>query len=114
MQIVYFSRLIQVYVGSLMLPACRYLVQVSLFLIGREVLGNFFRYRPMLSIGRRIVQILLQHRQRQLLFVPVLRIRIRIRIRFHRIHVFLGLLDPDPDSLVTGMDPDPSIIMQKY
>jgi hypothetical protein len=31
---------------------------------------------------------------------PVLRIRIRIRI--HRIHMFLGLLDPDP-----------SIIMQK-
>ncbi len=48
---------------------------------------------------------------------PVLRIRIRI----HRIHMFLGLLDPDPDPLVRGMDtdphpaldqdPDPSIIM---
>jgi hypothetical protein len=24
-----------------------------------------------------------------------------------------GLLDPDPDPLVRGMDPDPSIIMQK-
>jgi hypothetical protein len=44
-----------------------------------------------------------------------------LRIRIHRIHVFLGLLDPDPDPLVTGMDPDPdpaldpdpSIIMQK-
>ena len=43
---------------------------------------------------------------------PVLRIRI---------HLFLGLLDPDPDPLVRGMDPDPdpaldpdpSIIMQK-
>ncbi len=35
---------------------------------------------------------------------PVLRIRI---------HVFLGLQDPDPDPLVRGMDPDPSIIMQK-
>ncbi len=35
---------------------------------------------------------------------PVLRIRIRI-------HVFLGLQDPDP--LVKGLDPDPSIIMQK-
>ncbi len=34
-------------------------------------------------------------------------------IRIHRIHVFLGL--QDPDSLVRGMDPDPdpSIIMQK-
>ncbi len=35
---------------------------------------------------------------------------LRIRIRIHRIHVFLGLLDPDPDPLVRGMDPDPSII----
>jgi hypothetical protein len=44
-------------------------------------------------------------------------------IRIHRIHMFLGLLDPDPDPLVRGMgpgldpaldpDPDPSIIMQK-
>jgi hypothetical protein len=33
---------------------------------------------------------------------------IRIRIR---IHMVLGL--PDPDPLVRGMDPDPSIIMQK-
>ena len=32
---------------------------------------------------------------------PVLRIRIRFRI-----HIFWGLLDPD--SLVRGMDPDPS------
>jgi hypothetical protein len=28
--------------------------------------------------------------------------------------MFLGLMDPDPDSLVRGMDPDPSIIKQKY
>jgi hypothetical protein len=33
------------------------------------------------------------------------------RIRIHRIHIFLGL--PDPDPLVRGMDPDPSIIKQK-
>ncbi len=43
------------------------------------------------------------------LFKPVLRIRIR------RIHMFLGLLDPDP--LVRGKDldlaPDHSIIKQK-
>jgi hypothetical protein len=43
----------------------------------------------------------------------VLRIQIRIRI-----HMFLGLLDPDPDSFVRGMDtdpvPDPSITKQKY
>jgi hypothetical protein len=48
----------------------------------------------------------------------VLGIRIRIRI-----HMFLGLLDPDLDPLVRGMDPepdpaldpdpDPSIIIQK-
>jgi hypothetical protein len=35
------------------------------------------------------------------------------RIRIYRIHMFLGLLDPDPDPLVRGMDPDPSIVMQK-
>ncbi len=29
-----------------------------------------------------------------------------------RIHMFLGL--PDPDPLVKSMDPDPSIIKQKY
>ncbi len=27
--------------------------------------------------------------------------------------MFLGLLDPDPDPLVGGMDPDPSITKQK-
>ncbi len=34
-----------------------------------------------------------------LVFNSVLRIRI---------HMFLGLLDPDPDLLVRGMDPDPN------
>jgi hypothetical protein len=29
-----------------------------------------------------------------------------LRIRIYRIHVFLGL--PDPDPLVRGMDPDPA------
>jgi hypothetical protein len=47
--------------------------------------------------------------------LPVFRIRIQIRI--HRIHMFLGLLDPDLDPLVRGMDPDPdpdpSIIKKK-
>jgi len=33
--------------------------------------------------------------------------------RIHRIHMFLGLQDPNPDPLVRGMDPDPSIVMQK-
>ncbi len=40
---------------------------------------------------------------------------LRIRIRIHRIHMFLGLMDPDP--LVRDMDPDsapdPSIIKKK-
>jgi hypothetical protein len=43
----------------------------------------------------------------------VLRIRIwiRIGIQIPRIHVFLGLLDPNPDldPLVRGMDPDPDL-----
>jgi hypothetical protein len=34
-----------------------------------------------------------------------------LRIRICRIHMFLGL--PDPDPLVRGPDPDPSIIKQK-
>jgi hypothetical protein len=34
----------------------------------------------------------------------------RIRIR---IHMFFGLLHPDTDPIVRGMDPDPSIIKQK-
>jgi hypothetical protein len=38
------------------------------------------------------------------LFLSVLRIRI---------HMFLGLLDPDPDPLVRGMDPDPSIVQHR-
>jgi hypothetical protein len=37
--------------------------------------------------------------------------------RIHRIHIFFILLDPDPDPLVRGTDPqpdpDPSIIKQK-
>ncbi len=46
------------------------------------------------------------------LLSTVLRIRIRIRIR--RVHMFLGLLDSDPDPLVSrGTDTDPSIIKQK-
>jgi hypothetical protein len=44
-----------------------------------------------------------------------------LRIRIHRFHMFLGLVDPDSDPLVRGMDPDPdpapdldfSVIMQK-
>jgi hypothetical protein len=40
-------------------------------------------------------------------------VSILIRIRIHRIHMFLGLLDPDPGPLVRVMDPDPYIIKQK-
>ncbi len=45
--------------------------------------------------------------------LAVLRIRIRIRIQIRQIPMFLGLLDPDPDPVVRGMDPDPSITKQK-
>jgi hypothetical protein len=37
-----------------------------------------------------------------------------LRIRIRRIRMFLGLLDPDPNPLVRGTDPDLSIIKQKY
>jgi hypothetical protein len=40
----------------------------------------------------------------------MLAIAAAIRIRIHRIHMFLGLLDPDQDPLVRDMGPDPSII----
>jgi hypothetical protein len=40
-----------------------YLVKVSLLLIGQQGLVDFFRYRPLLPIGLRIVQILLQRRR---------------------------------------------------
>jgi hypothetical protein len=43
-------------------------------------------------------------------FVVELSVLLRIRIR--RIHVFLGL--PDPDPLVRDTNPDPFIIKQKY
>jgi hypothetical protein len=36
-----------------------------------------------------------------------------IRIWIHRIHMFLGLLDPDPDQLARGLNPNPSIIKKK-
>ncbi len=36
-----------------------------------------------------------------------------MRIRISWIHMILGLLDPDPDPLVGGTDPDPSIFKQK-
>jgi hypothetical protein len=44
----------------------------------------------------------------------VLRIWIRILIRIRRIYMFLDIPDPNPDPLVREMNPDPSIIKQKY
>ncbi len=38
---------------------------------------------------------------------------LRMRIRIHRIHLFLGLLDPDPLVRSVDPDPDPSVIKQK-
>jgi hypothetical protein len=60
------------------------------------------------------MQTVLRFRIRIILFDPDLNFKPVLRIRI-RIHMFLGLQDPDPDPLVRGigMDPDPSIIMQK-
>jgi hypothetical protein len=52
----------QVCVGLIMLAVC--LIQVSLLLTEQQGLLDFFRYRPMLPIGWRIVQILRQHRSK--------------------------------------------------
>jgi hypothetical protein len=48
-----------------------YLVQVSLLLIGQQGLGHFFRYRPLLPIGWRIVQILHQRRRKTTNTAPI-------------------------------------------
>jgi hypothetical protein len=53
-----------VYVDLTMLAVCTYVVQVSLLLIGQQGLEDFFRYRSLLPIGWRIVQILRQHRRK--------------------------------------------------
>ncbi len=47
------------------------------------------------------------------LVVSFLNIRPVLRIRIRRIHMFLGLLDPDPDPLVRGTDPDPFYHQEK-
>jgi hypothetical protein len=41
-----------------------YLIQVSFLLIGPQGLVDFFRYRPLLPIGWRILQILRQRRRK--------------------------------------------------
>jgi hypothetical protein len=75
------------------------------------VVGRFCELKPHVSEN-------IQHRT---LTLPILRTSVADPdpnpYPIHRIHMFLGLLDPDPDSLVRGMDldpdPDPSIIKQK-
>jgi magnesium-transporting ATPase (P-type) len=64
--------------------------------------------KPM-SAARLTKHCRVSHTGRKLLLRAVLRIRIRI----HWIHMLSGF--PDPDPLVSGMDPDPdpSIIVQK-
>jgi hypothetical protein len=52
-------------------------------------------------------QLMTRQIQEKVLFKAVFRIRIRI----HRIHIFLGL--PDPDLFFRGLDPDPSISKKK-
>ncbi len=66
---VFFSRLMRVCVGFNNASGV-YLTQVSLLLIGQQCLEDFFRYRPMLPIGWRIVQILRQPRRKTKNTVP--------------------------------------------
>jgi hypothetical protein len=48
------------------------------------------------------------------MFTKILLLDAVLRIdRNRRIHMFLGLLDPKPDPLIRGADPDPSIIKAK-
>ncbi len=48
-----------------------YLVQVSLLLIDQRGLEHFFKYRPLLPIGRRIVQILHQRLRKKTNTAPI-------------------------------------------
>ncbi len=57
MQKVYFSRFMWVCTAWLYNVNGVYLVQISLLLIGQQGLGHFLRYRSLLPIGWRIVQI---------------------------------------------------------
>ncbi len=59
MKKVYFSQLMRVCVGSIMLAAC---TQSRFPCFGQQGLVDFFKYRPWLPIGWRIVQILRQRR----------------------------------------------------
>jgi hypothetical protein len=79
-----------------------------IFTAFRSVTSKSHRRRP----GIRIQPILHSHQYgtgtlKSLSLKPVLRIRIR------RIHMFLGLMDPDPKPIVKDTDPDPSISKQK-
>jgi hypothetical protein len=47
-----------------------YFVEVSLLLIGHQGLGHFFRYRPLLPFGWRIVKILRQLQRKATNTVP--------------------------------------------
>jgi hypothetical protein len=49
-----------------------YLTQISLLLIGQQGLADFFRYRPLLPIGWRIVQILRQCQRKTTNTVPTM------------------------------------------
>jgi hypothetical protein len=85
-------------------------LQVDIFRLNEIDLWNAILLNPEACIlkARRAHFILISCFIQTFLFLypePVLRIRIC------RIHMFLGL--PDPDPLVGDMDPDPSIIKQK-
>jgi hypothetical protein len=61
----------RVCIGLTMLAASRRVLnQVSLLLIGQQELGHFFRYRPLLPIGWRTVQIVPQRRRKMTSTAP--------------------------------------------
>jgi hypothetical protein len=74
---VYFSLLMQVFVGLIMLAACS---QVSMLLIGQQGLIDFFRYRTLLPIGWRTVQILCQRRRKTTNTAPTTLSAIKLRL----------------------------------
>jgi hypothetical protein len=55
------------WLNNVTVVACRYLIQVSLLLIGQQGYADFFRYRPLLRIGWRILQFYAKARGKRLI-----------------------------------------------
>jgi hypothetical protein len=90
-----------------MLRLCRALFQQGNLPVMARAMGGAAAPQAVWSLGKLnhvaiAVGLLLSYHSKK----PVLRIWI------YRIHMFLGLPDPQPDPLVRGKDPDPSIIKQ--